>query len=79
MSVIVQPKTREILEDLIEERSSFILEKTKEIFDQIDAENSLVKSHLFISELDGIALSYLGVYKAFPLQQIKIQIIEKYA
>tara|TARA_R100001369_G_scaffold82274_1_gene113856 strand:- start:3082 stop:3624 length:543 start_codon:yes stop_codon:yes gene_type:complete len=78
MNVIVQPNTREILDDLIKERSSFILKKTKDIFDKIDAKNSLVNSHLFIAELDGIAISYLGIYENFPLQQIKEQIVKKY-
>ena len=79
LNVIVQPTTRKVLDDLIKERSSFILKKTKEIFDKIDATNSLVKSHLFIAELDGIALNYLGIYEDFPLQQIKEQVIKKYA
>ena len=78
MNVIVQPSTREILSDLIKERSSYIFKKTKEIFDQIDLENSLVRSHLFIAELDGIALNYLAIYDDFPLEQIKKQVIEKY-
>jgi hypothetical protein len=34
---------------------------------------------MFIAELDGIALNYLGIYKDFPLQQIKKLIIKKYA
>lgn len=79
MNVIIQPNTRKVLDDLIKERSAFILKKTKEIFDEIDIENSLVMSHMFIAELDGIALNYLGVYEDFPLQQIKNQIIKKYA
>jgi AcrR family transcriptional regulator len=79
LNMIVQPGTREVLADLIEERSSFILKATRSIFDEIDPDNSLVKSHLFIAELDGIALSYLGVYKEFPLEKIKEQIIKKYS
>ncbi len=79
MNMIVQPSTREVLADLITERSSFILNATLSIFNEIDPENSLVKSHMFIAELDGIALSYLGVYKEFPLEQIKEQIIKKYS
>ena len=78
LNVIVQPTTREVLNDLIKARSSFILEATKSIFDKIDAENSLVKSHLFIAELDGIALNYLGIYEDFPLEQIKQHLILKY-
>ncbi len=79
LNMIVQPKTREVLADLIEERSAFILNATRNIFDEIDPDNSLIKSHLFIAELDGIAISYLAVYKDFPLEQIKEQIIIKYA
>lgn len=79
MNVIVQPKTREILNDLIQERSSYILEKTMEIFRQLDAKTALVKSHLFIAELDGIALSYLGIYDDFPLDQIKEEVLKKYS
>lgn len=79
LNIMVQPSTREVLNDLIKERSSFILEATKSIFDKIDATDSLVKSHMFIAELDGIALNYLGIYEDFPLKQIKELIIKKYA
>ncbi|MEQ9375997.1 MAG: TetR/AcrR family transcriptional regulator [Imperialibacter sp.] len=79
LNMIVQPSTREVLADLITERSSFILKATLSIFNEIDPENSLVKSHMFIAELDGIALSYLGVYKEFPLGQIKELLIKKYS
>lgn len=78
MNVMVQPNTRAVLDDLIKERSSFILKKTKEIFDKIDANNSLIKSHLFIAELDGIAFNYLGIFEEFPLEEIKNQIINRY-
>lgn len=78
LNVIVQPNTRKVLNDLIKERSSFILNATKTIFDKIDAKNALIKSHMFIAELDGIALSYLGIYEDFPLKQIKEHIIKKY-
>ena len=79
LNMMVQPTTREVLTDLIKERSSFILEATKSIFDKIDATDSLVNSHMFIAELDGIALNYLGIYEDFPLKQIKELIIKKYA
>lgn len=79
LNMMVQPNTREVLNDLIKERSSYILEATKSIFDKIDANNALVKSHMFIAELDGIALNYLGIYEDFPLKQIKELIIKKYA
>ncbi|MCF8262387.1 MAG: TetR/AcrR family transcriptional regulator [Melioribacteraceae bacterium] len=78
LNMMVQPATRDVLNDLIKERSTFILEATKSIFDKIDTTDSLVKSHMFIAELDGIALNYLGIYEDFPLNQIKELIIKKY-
>lgn len=78
LNMMVQPNTRAILNDLILERSSFILEATKSIFEEIDPSNSLIKSYMFIAELDGIALHYLGIFEVYPLQQMKEQIIKKY-
>lgn len=79
LNVIVQPHTRAILNDLIKERSSFILKAMQKTFDEIDSKKSLVLSHMFIAELDGIALNYLGIYEDFPLEQIKTLIINKYS
>lgn len=79
LTMMVQPHTKELLDDLIKERSSFILNSVKSIFDEIDADNSLVLSYMFIAELDGIALNYLGVFNKYPLQEIKKHILHKYA
>lgn len=78
LNMMVQPNTREVLTDLIKERSSFILKATQSIFTEIDSENSKVMSYMFIAELDGIALNYLGFYEEYPLEQIKKYIINKY-
>ena len=78
LNMIAQPNTREILSDLIKERSAFILDSTLSVFDKINSNKSLVLSYMFISELDGIALNYLANYEDFPLEQIKHLIIEKY-
>lgn len=78
LNVIVQPTTRAVLNDLIKERSTLILEATKSIFEKIDAKNSLIRSHMFIAELDGIALNYLAIYEDFPLEEIKQLIIKRY-
>ncbi len=78
LNVIVQPNTREILKDLIMERSAFILQSTEGLFIKIDPKNSKVLSYLFIAELDGIALNYLGIFDDYPLEEIKKQILKKY-
>ncbi len=78
LSMIVQPKTRELLNDLIHERSSFILQSVIHLFEDIDHKNSIPMSHMFIAELDGIALNYLGIFDNYPLEQIKNHLINKY-
>ena len=79
INMMLQPLTREILNDLIKERSSFIFDSIKKIFDQINSKNSLVLTYILIAELDGIALNYLCIFDNYPLQQIKTQILTKYA
>ena len=74
---MVQPRTRDLLNDLIKERSAFILNSVKQIFEQIDTDNAEINSYLFIAELDGIALNYLGIFDDYPLEQIKNQLIKK--
>ena len=78
LNIMLQPNTRAVLSDLIKERSDFILKSVRNIFDQIDLNTSLVVSHAFIAELDGIALNYLAVYDDFPLKEIKTHTIIKY-
>lgn len=78
LNVMVQPKTKALLQDLIKERSAFILNSVKNIFGQLDKKNAEVNSYLFIAELDGIALNYLGIFDDYPLELIKNQLIKKY-
>lgn len=78
LNIMIQPNTRAILSDLILERSSFILNSVKSIFDKIDAQNSLVMSYMFIAELDGIALNYLVAFNNYPLDLVKEQLLDKY-
>jgi len=79
LNVMLQPSTREMLNDLIKERSSIILDSTKALFSEIDSKNAEASSYMFIAELDGIALNYLCIFDDYPLEQIKTQILSKYA
>lgn len=78
LNMMLQPNTREVLNDLIKERSSFILNSVRSIYDEIDSKNSLVLSYAFIAELDGIALNYLCIFDDYPLNEIKMHILNKY-
>ncbi|WP_261844813.1 TetR/AcrR family transcriptional regulator [Aliamphritea ceti] len=79
LNVLLQPTTRAILSDLIEERATMLLETTEDIFSQLSKDNSRVLSHLFIAEIDGTAMNYLFSYDAFPLMLIKDELIKKYS
>jgi len=46
LNIMIQPKSRVILRDLIKERSSYIRNSVQSIFEQIDYENSLANSYL---------------------------------
>lgn len=79
LNVMLQPSTRSILNDLIKERSSIILNSTRALFNEIDKKNAGALSYMFIAELDGIALNYLCIFDDYPLMQIKTLILNKYA
>lgn len=79
LNVMLQPVTRAILVDLIEERASMLLETTEAIFSQLSKDESTVLSHLFIAEIDGVAMNYLFSYEHFPLERIRDKLIEKYS
>lgn len=78
LNVMMQPSTRKVLYDLIRERSAIIFEYTHTIFNKLDAKKSVTLSHVFITELDGVALRYLTSGKEYPLLDIKNYLMEKY-
>ncbi|OBQ51891.1 TetR/AcrR family transcriptional regulator [Halodesulfovibrio spirochaetisodalis] len=77
-NVMMQPSTREIIADLIAERSQFQRGIVGSIFSAISEENSHIRSLLFIAEIDGIAMHYLFSEEEFPLDLIREQFIKKY-
>lgn len=78
LNIMIQPSTKAILKDLIEERASHLLASVKAIFKGIDNENHEVLSYVFIAEIDGIALDYLTVFDNYPLDKLENYLIEKY-
>jgi len=78
LNIILQPKTRAVLGDLIQERSTFILNSVKEIFEEINPQKASVMSYLLIAELDGIALNYISIFDEYPLQEIQNHLTQKY-
>lgn len=79
LSIMLQPGTRSILNDLIKERSGYLMASVKAIFDQINPATSEVCSYMFIAELDGIALDFLSVFEAYPMEELKNHLIIRYS
>lgn len=78
INVMMQPKTRVILHDLIEVRTALIFNRIHKIFNQLDAPNSHTLSYIFISELDGISLRYFTSGENYPLLDVKKYLMQKY-
>lgn len=77
LCLVLQPNTREVLDDLIKERSLRLRRKLRETFEQIDPQNAPLHEHLLIAELDGITINHL--YENFPLEQVKTYMLDKYS
>jgi AcrR family transcriptional regulator len=78
LNVMLQPATREILKDLIDGRNSMLFDTTDDIFKNMSEENNSILTHVFVAEINGIALNYLYFYDDFPIDQVKKHLINKY-
>lgn len=78
LNIMIQPSTKNLLNDLIHERAVHLLASVKAIFKDIDSGNYELHSYVFIAEVDGIALDYLAVFENYPLDKLENHLIEKY-
>lgn len=78
LNIMFQPSTRKILEKQIKERAAQLFIVVKQIFNETNSKNSEILSYVFISEIDGIALSYLSSFEEYPLMEMKNQLLKKY-
>ncbi len=78
LNMMTHPKTRGVLNDLIQERSNTLFNYTNEIFKRMNYKNSTLSSYIFLAELNGITLSYLNSKNEYPLSDLKNYFIKKY-
>ncbi|MFA0086714.1 TetR/AcrR family transcriptional regulator [Vibrio sp. 10N.261.51.F12] len=76
-NVMVQPTTRALLIDLIDERMNGLRAATEAVFEYASHENPALISRMLVAEVDGIALNYL-LNDDFPIELIKDEFIKKY-
>jgi hypothetical protein len=75
---MVQPTTRALLIDLIDERMGGLQEATAEVFRYLSHPNPAVISRMLVAEIDGIALNYL-LNDDFPITLVEEEFIKKYS
>ncbi|MBB3696861.1 TetR family transcriptional regulator [Flammeovirga yaeyamensis] len=78
INICIQQSTRDLLHDLIAERSAGIQKYIQQLFDALGIENSLAKSYMLIAELDGIAINYIFAFTHYPFEEIRQEMIGKY-
>lgn len=78
LNILFQPALRNILHDLINERSSLLYKQVFSLFKRMNPKDAELDSYLFLAEIDGIAFDYLSVFENYPLEKLKSYILEKY-
>ncbi len=78
LSLMFQPDLRAIVQGPMQARAEQLLAMTQAMFMQAGAREPLVIARRFISELDGISLHYLSIFKEYPLDEMLIQLYQNY-
>ena len=78
LNVIIQPQTKNVLHDLIKEKSILTLRLVNKVFKKLDSKNSMLLSNVFITELEGVLLGYIISGESYPLSDMKDSLIKKY-
>lgn len=78
LSLMFQPDLRTIVQEPMHARAEQLLAMTEAMFKRAGARNPTVIARRFISELDGITLHYLSVFKDYPLDEMLVQLYQNY-
>lgn len=78
LSLMFQPDLKTIVQGPMHARAEQLLAMTETMFNQAGAHEPRVIARRFISELDGITLHYLSVFKDYPLDEMLIQLYQNY-
>ena len=78
LSLLYQPDLKTLVEAPLQERAAQLLKLTESLFKKAGVPNSNLTARRFISELDGIALHHLSVFKDYPLDDMLEQLFQNY-
>ena len=78
LSLIFQPDLKEIVSAPLQKRADFLLSLTEKMFREAGINEPHIIARRFMSELDGIALHYLSLFKDYPLDPMQNQLYKNY-
>ena len=78
LSLLYQPDLKTLVEAPLQKRAAQLLKLTESLFKKAGVPNSNLTARRFISELDGIALHHLSVFKDYPLDDMLEQLFQNY-
>ena len=78
LSLLFQPDLKKIVEGPLQQRAERLLSNTVIMFREAGASNPDLTARRFMSELDGIALHNLSVFKDYPLDEMHTQLFDNY-
>ena len=78
LSLLHQPDLRPIVEGPFRLRGERLLAATTEMFARAGAVDADLMARRFITEIDGIALHYLSVFAAYPLDAMLENVFQNY-
>lgn len=78
LNIMLEPTTRMVLKEEIDKRNAYLLNSARQLFQHLSPEEQKVKSYLFVSDLDGIAINYIFSFDDYPLNLVKQEFIKRY-
>ncbi len=78
LSLMFQPDLRSIVEGPMQARAEQLLTMAQAMFNQAGAREPLRLARRLISELDGITLHYLSIFKDYPFDEMLVQLYQNY-
>ncbi len=78
IGLMFQPDLMPLVSPLLHQRADTLLELTQKMFVGSSVKSPEMSARRFISEIDGITLHYLSIYKDYPILAIKEELYKNY-
>ena len=78
IGLMFQPDLMPLVSPFLQQRADILLNLTQELFESSSVKSPEMTARRFISEVDGITLHYLSIYKDYPILAIKEELYKNY-